>query len=391
MANRSNHFSLDSSSLEEKPNLEKDIGFSASEKKKGLLPDISDVQNLFNKNRANNTDISNSIDRNKEDQVRSEPLVKNRANDEKNEDIESKEFDIEKSPKGREIVLYLDQVLADPKDNISRSGRIYHATDHEVVTLAHMIKTKGLINPVEVSKLDEPIERENPTEYASFYTHKVNSGFKRFYSLKLLGFKQYRFTIFDNISEDDILIHNGIENFGRSDPTDYDLALYIALLNRKRNWSAHRIAIEIGGKIGKVESLLLIATKLPNELLDVFKMNPTPEIRRDLSKISLIERETKEETHRAMMAEWIRLQNEKTVIKETVSNIPKHVNKNINQFKESKSGQVRFAEIRNEQSSANQWFDSSNNTYRPITKEMREYGDALIRYISDRKLRSIFK
>jgi ParB-like chromosome segregation protein Spo0J len=406
----SNRFNLDTSSIDS--DLEKDAESfsikpvnSSAPSGHSKLPDLSDVQRLFKskdeqKNilSSNNTSSSNinSINgqRDKGNSVQSRVLVDGNENIKSNEEIEKREV-IENSPKGHEVVLFLDQVLSDPKDNISRGCKPWQKTDHEVITLAHLIRTNGLINPSEVSELDEPIENTNPNSRCKFYTHKVCSGFKRFAALQYLGFDTYRFTIFDGLSDDDKLIHNGIENYGRSDPTDYDLALYIALLHRKRNWTPQRIAIEIGGKSGRVESLLLIATKLPPELLEVFRVQPTPEVRRDLAKISLIERETKEETHKAMMAEWIRIENERKKTEDIRSNIGpstgnnrNHSNSNSNK---SASGNNRLVELRNEQSSASQWFDSLTNTYKPITEDMREYADMIFRHLSDRKLRSPFR
>jgi len=398
-------FNLDSSSIDS--DLEKDTGSfvikdinSVNDTKKespsghSKLPDLSDIQRLFNpKNddKSNNTNGSNSRNNGNGSSNSAQSRVLDDGNSRK-EHNEQTESSIENSPKGREIILSLDNVLSDPKDNISRGCRVFLPTDHDVITLAHLIRTKGLINPVEVVELDEPIENES-----KFYTHKVCSGFKRFAALQYLGFKTYRFTIFDDLSDDDKLIHNGIENWGRTDPTDYDLALYIAVLHRKRNWTSQRIALEIGGKAGRVESLLLIATKLPAELLEVFRIQPTPEIRRDLAKISLIQRDTVEETHKAMMAEWIRIENERKRTEDIRSNIP-HATNNARVGSGSGSSKSnssdrnnRLIELRNEQSQASQWFDSLSNTYKPITEDMREYADMIFRHLSDRKLRSPFR
>jgi len=382
----SNKFNLDASSLE--PNLEKDNGSSTLLTKKNntdnlvknsKLPDISDVQKIFGSNKTSEINNNNCININN---------TESDSNSDESENVES----IENSPQGREVILYLDQVLCDPKDNFSRSGKPYLENDHEVSNIAHLIKTKGLINPVEVCELSEPIERTTYSPYAKLYTHKVTSGYKRFAALNKLGYHTYRFTLFDNISEDDRLIHNGIENFGRTDPTDYDLAMYIGLLHRRRNWSSQRIAVEIAGKLGKVESLLLIATKLPPELLEVFKVQPTPEIRRDLSKVALIERDTVEETHKAMLVEWVRIQNEKSIVKkENIVNQNNIRNRTSGNVSNSKSNQLRISELRNEQSNAQHWFDYESNTFRPITDEMKQYGDALLRHLSDKKSRSIFK
>lgn len=410
----STKFNLDSSSIDS--DLEKDAESFAIEdvpvtKKESpaghsKLPDLSDIQRLFKhkndsaKNKSSNivSDSNNSVRQDLSGSVQSRVLVNG---DESKETTEQNEV-IENSPKGREVILYLDQVLADPKDNISRGCRKWLPTDYEVKELAHLIRTKGLINPVEVFELDEHIEILNPNTQQKklgiqFYTHKVGSGFKRFAALNLLGFETYRFTVFEDLSNDDKLIHNGIENFGRSDPTDYDLAIYIALLHRKRGWSAQRIAIEISGKSGRVESLLLIATKLPNELLEVFRIQPTPEIRRDLAKISLIQRDTIEETHKAMMAEWIRIENERKRTEDIRSNIPRATNNarvgsgNGSPKSNSSDRSNRLVELRNEQSQASQWFDSLSNTYKPITEDMREYADMIFRHLSDRKLRSPFR
>lgn len=387
----SKKFVLDSSSIDS--DLEKDAESFSIKDTVGhsKLPDISDIQKLFNKN---NETRKNIPENNKRSDKSSSDLPSTVSKEIESEEDQTNQS-IENSPKGREVILFLDQVLCDPRDNISRGCRIYHPNDHEVTSLAHLIRTKGLINPVEVSELDEPIEITNPGPYAKFYTHKVVSGFKRFAALRYLGFNSYRFTLFYDLSDDDKLIHNGIENWGRSDPTDYDLALYIAVLHRKRNWSPQRIALEIGGKVGRVESLLLIATKLPKELLEVFRIQPTPEIRRDLAKISLIERDTIEETHKAMMAEWIRIENErkKTEDIRSINNNPVSNNRNssIDRNRNKHTQSLRVNELRNEQVNAKHWFDSLTNTYKPITEEMREYGDMILRHVSDRKLRSPFR
>ncbi len=331
------------------------------------LPDLGDIQKLFNSTSGTARPVS----------------------DDKQSSVEAQEEDDNSSKVGREIILDLEQVLCDHSKNLSRGGKIFTVDDPEIVELAATMK-HGLINVPEVRLLVEPVPNENGLKH-HFYTHEVVSGYKRFVGLQRLKIKTSRFTTFDDIDDDTAILHNAIENWGRKDPTDYDLAVSLSLLAKRKNWDAEKLAKNIGGKRPRVESLLIIIERCPKELLEIFRATPTIEVRRQLSRIARIHRPTQDEAHQAMIEEWNRY----------VASLEKPTNTNSNDQptnnpsrnpRGNTTNTSRAYFLRQEQQTANEWFDPITKVYKKISDEQREYGDMLLQYLcAPNKGRSPFR
>jgi len=290
--------------------------------------------------------------------------------------------DLRGAVEGHEVVLAMAQVLCDPRDNVSRGGRAWMPSDREVVELAHLIEHEGLLQPGEVRLLAEPIARKHG---ATHYTHRVDSGFCRFAALVKLGRTHSRFVEVKASEVDDerALMRNLIENYGRSDPTEYHLAITCAAMHRKHGWNADRIAKEIGGRGARVEQLLIMAVRLPPALLDLFRLTPTPEMRRLLSRIAMIERGNKEDSHAAMVDEWSRIENDR---------MGGGVDGELDRARDGRDGRggaswyvKRLTQFRSVQMQASAWFDPIARSDMEITDPMRAYADALLRYLTDPK------
>jgi ParB-like chromosome segregation protein Spo0J len=102
-----------------------------------------------------------------------------------------------------QATLLLATVLCDAGLNRVRDGVPWRLDDPDVVEAAASIEELGLLDPIDVRRLDPPVEREFP-EVASgaglrvlvtHYTYQVVAGFKRFAALQLLGRSAARFVV----------------------------------------------------------------------------------------------------------------------------------------------------------------------------------------------------
>jgi ParB-like chromosome segregation protein Spo0J len=364
------------------------------------LPDISEALKIFGKKdettsvgttdsilgvetKSSNRKIDNQNNNiHKTRSMGSSFIPDERTVDGSKEEIEETENDIKQIKEGSEVVVFLKEILVDPAKNISRSGKPWKKTDPEVIALAMTIKRSRLIQAPEIRPLPEPIQKDD----GSFYRYELVSGYKRFAALEYIGYEEFRFVLFEDLNDDEAVIHNGLENWGRSDPTEYDLAVYCNVVAKRKGWNAETIARRIKAKTGRIESLLLIINKCPPELLEAFRLSPTPEMRRDLARVSLINRPTQEETYKAMLEEWMRIQNDKNRVDNNTSNSRNHngINPSVRNTR-YRSGDSKVTRLRNEFAQYSEWFDSTSNSFRPITEEMREFGETIFRHLQSGK------
>ena len=292
-------------------------------------------------------------------------------------------------PASHSIVLRLDAVVCDPADNATRLGRPYLPDDHDLLLLMETIRREGVIHPPEVRRLTDPPDVRVEDGLPSIrQTHRVVSGFGRFTAMRMLGWKEGRFTEVVDMDDDRALIHNGIENFGRKNPSDYDLAVYVAMLARRhREWDSAEIAARIGAKRGRVDELLRIVFLLPPDLLDVFSRTPTDEVRRTLARVSMITRPTKTETHQAMVDEWARIKSERQAA-DLLKEEKKAAKRDPAAVAQRAMPRASIDTLRQEQRVVERWFDPVREEYVPVTDEMRAYADALLRHVGAPKTRS---
>lgn len=307
---------------------------------------------------------------------------------------------------GHEVILPLETVLCDPKTNYARNGVAWKPDDPEVVRTANGIEGVGLKNPIGVRKLDPPIERDTPVVVwtggldesgervlVTHYTHQVVDGFKRFAALQLLKHPTGRFTEND-ISKEIAILHNGIENIDRTELNDYQLARYFALLGRLTGWNADEVAAAVNAPSpARVAMLMMMMERLPEELLEIFRCSPTPEIRRDLVRVAKIERETKEETHQAMVDEWLRLDEQRRLMVEEKEKQKKR-NAALDGPRRPTCRSMNKTEIEHFRASAyraTEWYDAMHGEWRPIDDEARAYCDAMLRRVCNSKSKPVLR
>lgn len=307
---------------------------------------------------------------------------------------------------GREVILPLDAVLCDWKTNYARSGVPWRHDDPEVIETANSIEAFGLKNPIGVRVLDPPIERDTPADawiekpnqprervLVTHYTHQVVDGFKRFAALQLLKRSIGRFTE-NEITAEIALLHNGIENINRTELNDYQLGQYCALLGKLTGWSADEISVAIDApRPSRISDLMLMMERLPEELLEIFRCSPTPEVRRDLVRCARIGRETQEETYQAMVDEWLRLQEKRRVVEEQKQEKKKR-EATLNGAEERARRSMNRSEIERFRTSAHkasEWYDAMSGQWRPIDENARAYGDAVLRRVCNPKGKPVLR
>jgi ParB-like chromosome segregation protein Spo0J len=314
------------------------------------------------------------------------------------------------SVQGHEVILPLDAVLCDPKRNYARGGVAWKLDDQKVIKTANSIEVFGLKNPIGVRVLDPPIERDAPADawiekpdhprervLVTHYTHQVVDGFKRFAALQLLKRSTGRFTE-NEITPEIALLHNGVENIDRTELNDYQLGQYFAQLGALTGWNSDEVAAAVNApQPARVATLMMIMERLPEELLEVFRCSPTPEIRRDMTRIAKIQRETKEETHQAMVDEWLRLEEERPVVterkREEKEKEKKRNGRSMNGEKLTyrTMNRSQIEHFRTTARHATEWYDAMHGEWRPIDDEARAYCDAMLRRVSSPKGKPVLR
>jgi len=120
--------------------------------------------------------------------------------------------------------------------------------------LMHSIKTKGLINPVTVSK--------------SGTNYRLIAGHRRFNACKKLGLKHVECTLVDIKSEEDALIYNLTENIQRKDTSPFEEGRYYHVLNTKHDMGINEIAARVGSSKSRVATAIEIFNDVPDKFKD---------------------------------------------------------------------------------------------------------------------------
>jgi ParB/RepB/Spo0J family partition protein len=205
----------------------------------------------------------------------------------------------------------LDAIRVDPRRNYARSGIVDGPEHPEVRRIAESLKECGrLLEPVGVRTLSPPVpkdvlERAKSPATAEF-SHELVYGYRRFVAASSIGWTTIECVSLGELSDADARQYNVVENLVRADPTDYDTAHMLAMLQREEKLTATEIAKRIGSRTPFVEQMLRIVARCPKEILEQWRLSPTPEYRRALDRISKIEAESPLETQRKQRDEWAR-------------------------------------------------------------------------------------
>jgi hypothetical protein len=120
--------------------------------------------------------------------------------------------------------------------------------------------------------------------------------------------------------------------------------------------------------------------RLPKDLLEIFRCSPTYEVRRDLARVARIHRETEEETHQAMVDEWLRLQELRRAAEERQEK--KKRDAALDGTGERAPRSMNRAEIERLRTSilkATEWYDAMHDRWVPVDDQGRVFCDAMLR------------
>lgn len=293
-------------------------------------------------------------------------------------------------------VIRISEVLCDPSDNVSRSGKKQSATDPSITRLSADIQTNGLLEPICVRPLDPPLPIPGVN---GSYSYRVVFGFRRIEALKHIQ-EETVLCIIRNYTEEEAHAANISENTDRENPSDYDIGLSLTKLKRKTGKSNRDIAVSHGLLERDVRDVVGIFENCPSECIEYYRHDSSDETRRVLVKISRISMRTTEETEQAQIEEFQAFLQAKQETEEEKQAIldaeahgiitnrkPKTAESRLNQSKRSASTNTKslrgyhLYNYMQSVSHAREWYDG--NKWISLSADQKSFADSVLEYVRD--------
>jgi hypothetical protein len=238
------------------------------------------------------------------------------------------------------VPLGLIQIV--PSQNVSRGGRWLPPSHPRIRRYMHSISASGLLEPVGLRILPAPVrrpcggpccspeamKRDRDSPHLTHHLCSVAYGFARLSALIGLGRDSLRLlqprpeaTVSEDMTDEQAEEACLAENVVRDEPSDYEVALALRSLARRpeyasvRSHERHKLLAERFSfpSAYRVESLLRVVERCPQDLLDEWDRESTDECRRALDQCSRLDPEslrTEEERHEAMRQTYRLLREE---------------------------------------------------------------------------------
>lgn len=224
----------------------------------------------------------------------------------------------------------LDTIQIRPEDNVSRGGTM-DGPDHPRVRLfaASLVSPDcgRLLEGLGLEALDAPVARPCgpyghgpgqrpccPSGAVGVHTLRLRYGFRRIVALRLARIDRLRrsrgeVVVHEHATPRQLDIMGGIENLFRDDPTHVQLAKYLVHAYRTHGLTVDQLVAATGLRTPTVESYMQMITRLPPDLIAVWRLRETPEVERTLARIAGLDADGRvhlrdEDRHAAMRAEW---------------------------------------------------------------------------------------
>jgi hypothetical protein len=223
-------------------------------------------------------------------------------------------------------------IRVDPSRNVSRGGRWLPPSHPRVRRLSRDVEIRGLLEPVGLRTLDRPVSRpcggpccspeamarDRGEVHLSAHLCEVYYGFERLSALIGLGRDSLRLlqprpeaTVSDVVTDEEAEEACLAENLVRSEPSDYEVALGLRALSLRDRYSSlrpHERYKSIAECFRlpspyRVEMLVRIVERCPQDLLDEWDRESTDECRRALEQCARLDPELlrpESERHEAM-------------------------------------------------------------------------------------------
>lgn len=204
------------------------------------------------------------------------------------------------------LILSIASIHIDDTINVSRGGR--PIADNDVSDLAMDIKQNGLLEEVGVIR----------THHAAWYTTEqieqlttndkgwlLIYGFRRLKACQLVGFRDVKATeVGTDVTLAQAELANVAENWGRKQPTEYDLMMACARFATVHRLPLTDISLRIQKPIKYIEDSVSIATRVKPELLGYYRANSSRDIRRKMMELASIDDPVEYTRHQKQEARW---------------------------------------------------------------------------------------
>lgn len=261
---------------------------------------------------------------------------------------------------GTTAMIPLDEILDDPDDNIAR-GCAKVADSTKFRRLVESLKTRGQQQPIRVRLLKPPVGKQR---------YRVIFGFRRTMGARSLGWTEIEAKVVE-ADDTQAMLMNWAEG-NRADAGDYAISMGLVACKR-RGFDIAAAAKEIGWNKGDALMHINIIEKCPEELLRIFRADSSKKTLMLLERISLIEEPSPDATHRAQLAEW---DAARALEEEHYRNPPPKPKKTPEKKTIGIKGTSNLSDAVH---SANEWYNTRERRYKPLTDEMKLFADALFR------------
>lgn len=209
------------------------------------------------------------------------------------------------------MILSIASIHVDDTINVSRGGR--PITDNDVSDLAMDIKEHGLLEEVGVIRIHHAswlTEEQIEELVAAGKSWLLIYGFRRLKACQLIGFRDVKVAeVGTDVTLAQAELANVAENWGRRQPTDYDLMMACARFVNVHKTPVTEIALRTQKTIKYVEESVHIVKRVDPLLLQHYRANCSRDVRRKMLELANIDGVSDYERHQKQNAHWEALES----------------------------------------------------------------------------------